>query len=534
MRSSRLPVFVVTLPVALLLVAGAARGRGQAQQLSSLEILMGVGLPGVERGAIGDESRVPGSREAALRHALESGSAIRDRIGADGARLVAGRVIVKFRDGVSSIERDAAIAAAWPGAVIAPRPSSADFDIVGMEASGDSAAAAEALAQRAEVEYAQPVHRIRTQNFVPNDTLYKSHQWNLPLIDMERAWDIQPQAGSTITVAVVDTGVAFANATVTATLPAFSIGGVRYPALGPQIMPYSAAPQLGASSRFVAPRDFVCGGFSPLDFDGHGTHVTGTIGQTTNDNSGTAGVAFNVRIMPVKVLAGIWDVLFGCADSDGGTSDDVARGIRYAADNGAKIINLSLGADGEAGTEPVVEAAIRYAVGLGAFVAIAGGNSFEDGNPMQVIAEIASRVPGAVAVAAVDPQKNHSFYSSSGTFVELAAPGGSSRGFGPSGGIWQQTFAPAFADTFTLPLARYTAPRFDVFDHIPYQGTSQATPHVSGVAAMLMQQGVTDPAAIEKILETSAADLGDPGRDPLYGFGLIQARSALRGLGIAK
>ena len=212
----------------------------------------------------------------------------------------------------------------------------------------------------------------------------------------------------------------------------------------------------------------------------------------------------------------------------------MARGIRYAADNGAKILNLSLGADGPAGSAPVVEDAIRYAVGKGAFVAIAAGNSFEDGNPMQVLAEIASRVDGAVSVAAVDPQKQHAFYSSSGSFVELAAPGGSSRGFGAAGAIWQQTFDPNFSDTFLLPPASFAAPRFDVFAYVPYQGTSQATPHVSGLAAMVMQQGITDPAVIEKVLESFATDLGDPGRDPLYGFGLIEARSALRGLGIIK
>ena len=272
----------------------------------------------------------------------------------------------------------------------------------------------------------------------------------------------------------------------------------------------------------------------PLDFDGHGTHVSGTIGQSTNDGVGTAGVAFNVRIMPVKVLASFWDVAFGCAVTDGGSDDDVARGIRYAADNGAKILNLSLGSDGPAGSAPVVEDAIRYAVGKGAFVAVAAGNSFEDGNPMQVIAEIASRVDGAVSVAAVDPQRKHAFYSSSGAFVELAAPGGSTRGFGTAGAIWQQTFDPNFTDTFLLPPARFAAPRFDVFANVPYQGTSQATPHVSGVAAMLMQQGISDPAAIEKALEQFATDLGDAGRDPLYGFGLIEARSALRGLGIVK
>jgi len=492
----------------------------------------GVGLPGIDRGPMVDESRVPGSPEAARRHRLEPGGNVRERAGAAGARVMTDRLIVRFHDGLSIAEHRAAVALASPGATL-EQPSDADFDVVRLDPGDDSEVAALRLSQRADVEYAQAAHRLHTQ-LVPNDPLYKSSQWNLPLIDVERAWDIQPQAGSAIIVAVIDTGVAFTAATMTANLAAFTFDGLHYPALGRVTIPYAAAPQLGSLSRFVAPRDFVCGGTSPLDFDGHGTHVSGTIGQSTNDGIGTAGVAFNVRIMPVKVLASFWDVAFGCALSDGGSDDDVARGIRYAVDNGARIINLSLGSDGPAGSAPVVEDAIRYAVGRGAFVAVAAGNSFEDGNPMQVIAEIASRVDGAVSVAAVDPQKMHAFYSSAGTFVELAAPGGSSRGFGSAGGVWQQTFNPDFTDTFLFPVARFSAPRFDVFAYVPFQGTSQATPHVSGVAAMLMQQGIVDPAAIERALETGATDLGDPGRDRLYGFGLLEARSALRGLGLVK
>jgi serine protease len=530
MRGLR-PALLVALSVALLLVA-SFRGTGHAQTASPLDIVMGVGLPGIDRGQIADDSRIPGSREAAIRHGLEFSPAVRERLSLDGARVITDRLIIKFRDGLSIAERQAAVTLASPGAVL-ERPSDADFDVVHLDSRDDSEIAARRLSQRADVEYAQPAHRLRTQ-FVPNDPLYGSRQWNLPLIDIERAWDIQPQAGSTVVVAVIDTGVAFTNATMTVDVRGFASGDVQYPALDHVTIPYAAAPQLGPASRFVAPRDFVCGGTAALDFEGHGTHVSGTIGQRTNDGVGTAGVAFNVRIMPVKVLAGAWDVAFGCADSEGGSDDVVARGIRYAVDNGATILNLSLGADGAAGSAPTLESAIRYAVGKGAFVALAAGNSFEQGNPMQVLAEIASRVDGAVSVAAVDPQKSHAFYSSSGDFVEVAAPGGSTRGFGPSGEIWQQTFEPDFSDTFLLPLAHYGAPRFDVFAYLPFQGTSQATAHVSGVAALLMQQGMVDPAAIEKALELSATDLGDSGRDPLFGFGLIDARRALSGLDIAK
>jgi serine protease len=528
--------------------------RGQTADESRMVIQEHLGLAAIDEGLIQDDSHTPSSletrRRAALREAL-----LQDRVGASGGHYRPGRVIVKFRDEAAMPERRAAVRAASDTGEIADRPTYADFDIVRIDPAEDAEEAASVLRQRPEVQYAQTAHRVHAL-FVPNDPLYATLQWNLPLINMEKAWDIQPQAGSSITVAVIDTGMAYQNATITATLPAFRDDqGNQYPALGNVTIPYSAAPQLvgaGHDGRIVAPHDFVNETGTPLDFDGHGTHVSGTIGQLTNDNIGTAGVAFNVKLMPVKVLASAWDLLFAGLtniSNTGGSDDDVARGIRYAADNGAKVINMSLGSSGppncatnpnQSDCSPVIEAAMRYAVGKGCFIVVSAGNEFEDTvppygtNPTSVFAEIASRIPGVVSVAAVDRAKAHAYYSSAGSYVELAAPGGSERGFGSDGYVRQQTFDFTFTDTFLLSPAQYHAPRFDVFGYIGYIGTSMAAPHVAGVAAMLMQQGVTDPAVIEEILEKTAVDLGKPGRDDTFGFGLVDARAALRGLGLAK
>jgi serine protease len=305
---------------------------------------------------------------------------------------------------------------------------------------------------------------------------------------------------------------------------------IRYPALGTIDVVFAPAPDLGGSDRFVSPRDFIWDDNEPLDLVGHGTHVSGTIGQVTNNAMGVAGMAFNVRIMPVKVLDDIWDFIFG--NTTIATDDVAARGIRYAADNGAKVLNMSFGRSGP--PSPVVEEAIRYAVGRGAFLAISAGNEFEEGNPLSRVAEIASRVDGAVSVAAVSRDRTRAYYSTTGSYVEIAAPGGDLRRNGTPGGILQQTFDFDFVETYLAGPGAYRAPRFDMFTYQPFQGTSMAAPHVSGFAALLIQQGITSPAAIEAIMKRYATDLGAAGRDNEFGSGLINPRAALRGMGLVR
>jgi serine protease len=417
---------------------------------------------------------------------------------------------------------------------IADRSSYADFDIIDIPLDADPEAAAAALRARPDVVYAQPRY-LNHAMARPNDTLY-ANQWNFPAIDMERAWDIQPGATSNIIVAVLDSGMAFRTVTVRYN-SRFSFRltpfGPTYPALGVVDVPFAAAPELGesGSTRFVAPHDFIWNDDLPVDLDGHGTHVTGTIGQLTNNGNGVAGMAYNARLMPVKVIQGLWDEIFGSPAE--GTDDVVARGVRYAADNGAKVINMSIGRE-DGGPATVVIDAIRYAVSRGCFVVVASGNTRADGNAQNRLAQAAPDIDGMVAVGAVGRTLEVAFYSTTGPYVELSAPGGDQQQGGTTAGILQQTLDPDMLETYLGPVSQYGPPRADAFTYEYFQGTSMATPHVSGFAALLMQQGLTDPAVIERAMKQFATDKGTPGRDDFYGFGLINPRATLRGLGLAR
>ena len=205
---------------------------------------------------------------------------------------------------------------------------------------------------------------------------------------------------------------------------------------------------------------------------------------------------------------------------------EIVAGMRYAADAGAQVINLSLGGPGES---PAVLDAIRYAVQKGTFVAMSGGNGFDEGNEVEYPAGYGPQVDGAMTVGAVGRSRRRAYYSSTGSYIEIAAPGGDIRDGGLSGVIFQEGLLDSDFDPTLV-----TVPRFDRYYNQPNQGTSMASPHIAGVAALLYAQGIRKPAAIEAAIKRFAVDLGTPGRDDEFGYGLVDARATLRGLGVAK
>jgi serine protease len=440
---------------------------------------------------------------------------------------IPGEVVIKFKNGVTVAGAQRALMA------LRSRPSvnalrwTSDVAVFRDEGQPDSTILADQLRTQPEVAYAEPNY-LRRFNVTPNDPGFSANQWNFTALDIPHACDLNAGATAGTTVAVVDSGITTVNqAFVFPTWNGFAVQNI--------LVPFAINPDLGGS-RLTNPRDFVFWNGPVLDMEGHATHVSSTIGEDTNNNQAEAGIAYNVKIMPVKTCLSYWDVQFVLSasgfrgfvppDAGGCPEDAIADGIRYAADNGAKIINLSIGGDTPSALE---RAALVYAVSKGAFIAISGGNEFEDGNPVDYPAGEAQTIDGAMSVCSVGRSLKRAFYSTTGPQIEICAPGGDVRDGGNAGMIWQTTLRDSDNDPFSVVF-----PRFDRYLEEPKEGTSMAAPHVAGIAALIMSQGVTNPAAIESLIKKTARDLGKPGRDDEYGFGLIQPRAALFGFGLGR
>jgi subtilisin family serine protease len=297
----------------------------------------------------------------------------------------------------------------------------------------------------------------------------RSRQWNLDRIEADGARPVTTGEGAT--VAVIDTGAAFGH------------------------------PDL--QGRLVAGHDFVDGDDVPADGEGHGTHVAGIVAANAGNGIGIEGVAPGARVLVVRVL-----------DDEGtGTIGHVAAGIDWAAAHGADVINLSLGPDGLiGGGGGEFDAAIDRALDRGVVVVAAAGNGLAGQGLALPFCDQPSGRGRLLCVGATDRNDGRAFYSNFGQGLAISAPGGAA--VGPEADDVLSTVPSAQG-----PLGPYAYAA----------GTSQATPHVAGVAALLVSLGVRGQAAAQRILQT-ARDVGPAGPDPIYGAGVVDARAAVAGL----
>jgi serine protease len=242
----------------------------------------------------------------------------------------------------------------------------------------------------------------------------------------------------------------------------------------------------------------------------HGTHVSGIAAASTGNGVGMAGIAPGARILPVKAL-----------DEDGGSFEDIARGIRYAVDHGADVVNLSLGA--LPGVQALVitglitdvQEAIAYARAKGVVVVAAAGNDFAS------ICGTPASDDGALCVASTDRREARSAFSNFAVKEGLdavAAPGGSLL----------PVCGEDVVSTVPLGTGRAAVCGYGT-DYDEYAGTSMATPHVAGVAALLAAQGRSDENVVA-VLKSTARKPGTNLRgvyDPAYGYGIVDAQAAI-------
>jgi subtilisin family serine protease len=380
---------------------------------------------------------------------------------------------------VQSVER---IHGASPTRVVDGLAMADDFGLDGTfrvryAAADKPATVAGRLEKLGEVAWAEP-NRWREAFLVPNDPQFGT-QWGLTQINCPEAWD-HTIGDPSIVVAVVDTGIDL-NHPDLAVLVVAGQDLVDFPP--------GSIPKPG----WVFEGDFTGVDANPQDEVGHGTHVAGTICAVSNNGVGVAGVAWNVRLMPVRVLARIRETATGRI-SGSGSAANIAAGIRWATDHGARVINMSLGGYGDTTVE---REAVAYAIAHGVVVVAAMGND-DTTTP-----SFPAAYPDVIAVAATDSADHRASFSNRGPHIDVSGPG-----VGIVSTYWDDTYA-------TLA------------------GTSMASPHVAGVAALVLSRNTALTAAqVGNIIRTTAKPLKDNPADPVpndsYGYGLVQAGAAVK------
>ena len=326
-----------------------------------------------------------------------------------------------------------------------------------------------------EIESVEEDHAVRSSSLIskkPNDPLY-IYQWNMDMINIPES--LQTATGRGVTVAVLDTGVQYEEK------PERNLPSIQ------DLQDTEIVPGYNTKDDME----------EVWDGNGHGTHVAGTILQDTDNEYGVVGIAPNAALMPVKVLG----------DSGRGSASSVADGIVFAAKNGADVINMSLGS---ARYSEIGQEAVDIAHEESVTVVAAAGNG---GSRMPSYPAAYDHV---IAVSSVQMDRQPAPYTQYGPFVDLAAPGGNTNMEG--GGILQETVNPR----------NTTEAKF-----LAFQGTSMASPHVAGVAALLYEWGITNPDRVEQILENSAEDPEEEelnGRNlaEKYGAGILNASESVK------
>ncbi len=359
-------------------------------------------------------------------------------VAAQSAPVAKGRILVQPRPGLSDVEFAKALAP--HGGKVAGQIGNLGVYVVALPATASEKAVANLLSHNPQIKFAEP-DALVAPVLTPNDPYY-GNEWDLHTLNGAAAWDVSRGAG--ITVAILDSGV-----------------DATHPDLQGQLVPGW---------------NFYDGNSNTADVYGHGTEVAGVVAALGNNAIGVTGVAWNSKLMPIRV-----------AGTNGYASiSALASGLNYAADHGARVANMSFAVQ----SYSTIQTAAQYLRNKGGVACNSAGNyGTLDSTPPS---------DSLVSVSATDASDTRASWSSFGPYVDVSAPGA---------GIWTTTMGGGYATV---------------------SGTSFSSPLTCGVIALMMAANpALAPSQIVSLLESTAVDLGTTGYDYYYGYGRVNAAAAV-------